>query len=101
MRGLVDSPGKNLTDSPVSSDDPLLGSEQTLPRVAVAVRTGDRSVLQIGRGSANKLEYHLLLSGDLHLLAEENFQNLEGKAGGLQRMLTALTQRFNAESIVK
>jgi four helix bundle protein len=33
--------------------------------------------VQIARGSASKLEYHLLLARDLHFLASEEFNNLE------------------------
>jgi four helix bundle protein len=48
--------------------------------------------LQIARGSASEAEYHLLLAKDLHLLAEEDYQNLTRKADELQRMLTGLIQ---------
>jgi four helix bundle protein len=57
--------------------------------------------LQIARGSASELEYHLQLSRDLPLLEEEQFQKLEGHGDELERMLTALIQRFKAESIVQ
>ena len=49
--------------------------------------------LQIARGSASELEYHLLLSRDLQLLAVEDFDQLQHKLGGVQRMLTTLVQR--------
>ena len=48
--------------------------------------------LQIARGSASEAEYHFLLAKDLHLLAEEDYQNLTRKADELQRMLTGLMQ---------
>jgi four helix bundle protein len=57
--------------------------------------------LQIARGSASELEYHLLLARDLNLLEEEKFQKLEIEADEVQRMLTALIQRFRPESVVK
>ena len=50
--------------------------------------------VQIARGSANELEYHLLLAVDLQLLPVEEFKDLEGKTLEIQRMLAALTQRL-------
>lgn len=50
--------------------------------------------LQIARGSASEIEYHVLLARDLHYLAEEEFRELSRQADELQRMLTALIQRF-------
>jgi four helix bundle protein len=50
--------------------------------------------VQIARGSANELEYHLLLARDLHYLAVEEFTVLEATLLEIQRMLTALTQRL-------
>ena len=50
--------------------------------------------LQIARGSASEIEYHVLLARDLHYLAEEEFCELSRQADELQRMLTALIQRF-------
>jgi four helix bundle protein len=49
--------------------------------------------LQIARGSASELEYHLLLSRDLKFLAEKEFESLSEKLVEVQRMLTALVQR--------
>ena len=49
--------------------------------------------LQIARGSASELEYHLLLSHDLGILADEGFEELRNKLIEVQRMLTALVQR--------
>jgi four helix bundle protein len=48
--------------------------------------------LQIARGSASETEYHLLRAKDLHLLAEQDYQNLSRKADELQRILTGLIQ---------
>ena len=48
--------------------------------------------LQIARGSASELEYHLLLSCDLRILPKEEFLRLERELGTIQRMLTALVQ---------
>ena len=49
--------------------------------------------LQIARGSASELEYHLLLSHDLGLLTDERFEEMNNKLVEVQRMLTALVQR--------
>jgi len=49
--------------------------------------------LQIARGSASELEYHLLISHDLGILADEGFEELRNKLIEVQRMLTALVQR--------
>jgi four helix bundle protein len=49
--------------------------------------------LQIARGSASELEYHLLLAHDLHFLREAEFGRLEHQAAEVQRMLPALVQR--------
>jgi four helix bundle protein len=45
-----------------------------------------RRFLQIARGSANELEYHLLLAKDLHLLQAAEFVDLEDKVLEIQRM---------------
>ena len=50
--------------------------------------------LQIARGSAAELEYHVLLSRDLHFIREQEFRNLSHSADELQRMLTALMRKF-------
>lgn len=43
--------------------------------------------LQIARGSANEVEYHLLLARDLQYLPIEVFKDLEEKMHEVQRML--------------
>jgi four helix bundle protein len=48
--------------------------------------------VQITRGSASEVEYHLLLARDLKFLSEDEFKNLESKILEIQRMLTSLTQ---------
>ena len=50
--------------------------------------------IQISRGSASELEYHLLLARDLQLLTVEEFEDLEAKTLEIQRMLAALIQRL-------
>jgi four helix bundle protein len=49
--------------------------------------------LQIARGSASELEYHLLLSRDLQLVQLCDYQKLESDLLEVQRMLTSLVQR--------
>src|ERR1700735_2069284 len=46
--------------------------------------------LQIARGSASEVEYHLLLAKDLQYLAAEEFTDLEGRMQEVQRMLASL-----------
>lgn len=52
--------------------------------------------VQIARGSASELEYHLLLARDLQLLAADEFTNLEAGVLEIQRMLASLMQRLQA-----
>jgi len=49
--------------------------------------------LQIARGSASELEYHLILARDLRLLQGDAFVKLDEQVGEVQRMLTRLVQR--------
>lgn len=49
--------------------------------------------LQIARGSASELEYHLLLARDLHLLGEDAFRRLDTKVVEVERMLTGLIKK--------
>jgi four helix bundle protein len=55
--------------------------------------------LQITRGSASELEYHLLLTRDLGLLDDEAFANLEENVSGVQRVLAALSQRLKGSGL--
>ena len=50
--------------------------------------------VQIARGSANEVEYHLLLARDLQFLTPGEFRCLEAKILEIQRMLAALAQRL-------
>jgi len=54
--------------------------------------------LQIARGSASELEYHLILARDLHMLSRKNFEELLPGVEEVQRMLTALVQRVRPVS---
>jgi four helix bundle protein len=51
-----------------------------------------RRFVQIARGSANEVEYHLLLAKDLGFLTAEAHQDLRAKVLEIQRMLAALVQ---------
>ena len=48
--------------------------------------------LQIARGSASELEYHILLARDLQLLTEAVYCNLDSKVVEVERMLTGLVK---------
>ena len=50
--------------------------------------------LQIARGSASEIEYHVFLAHELRYLRDDRFRQLTREADELQRMLTALIQRF-------
>lgn len=50
--------------------------------------------LQIARGSASEVEYHVFLAYELRYIPEQQFRQLSCQADELQRMLTALIQRF-------
>jgi four helix bundle protein len=50
--------------------------------------------LQIARGSASEVEYHVLLARDLRFMGEKQASELSQEADEIQRMLTALIQRF-------
>jgi four helix bundle protein len=54
-----------------------------------------KRIIQIARGSASELEYHLLLARDLHFLNQLEFKELEAKVLEIQRMLAALAQRLH------
>ncbi len=54
--------------------------------------------LQIARGSASELEYHLLLARDLRFITDIEFKRLEARVVEVQRMLTSLVQRLRPGS---
>jgi four helix bundle protein len=56
-----------------------------------------RRFLQIARGSADEVEYHLLLARDLHFLSPDDFKDLEGMVLEIQRMLASFVQRLSAD----
>jgi four helix bundle protein len=57
--------------------------------------------LQIARGSASELEYHLLLARDLHFLNEATFDMLDAKVVEVERMLTGLVKRVQPVLVQK
>jgi four helix bundle protein len=57
--------------------------------------------VQIARGSASELEYHLLLARDLQLLTVDEFKDLEAKVFEIQRMLASLSQRLGAAVLAR
>lgn len=62
-------------------------------------RDGDAELarfLKVAAGSASELEYHLLLSRDLHLLGPEDHDHLANETEEIKRMLTTLIKRLKA-----
>ncbi len=65
-----------------------------------ACRRGDvdfARFLQIAAGSASELEYHLLLSSDLELLKDSDYQRLSAETVEVKRMLASLMRKLRAE----
>jgi four helix bundle protein len=50
--------------------------------------------LQIARGSASEVEYHLLLARDLGFLAAAEYVSLQHRIDEVERMLTSFVQRI-------
>ncbi len=53
--------------------------------------------LQIAMGSASELEYHFLLSRDLHFLDEKNHHRVQVSVVEVKRMLAGLIKKVDAE----
>jgi four helix bundle protein len=60
-----------------------------------------RRFLQIARGSANEVEYHLLLARDLQFLPAQDFKELENMVLEIQRMLASLVQRLSPQVVAR
>jgi four helix bundle protein len=60
-----------------------------------------RRFVQIARGSANEVEYHLLLARDLDFLTADKHKDLEGKVFEIQRMLASLVQSLNVTVLAR
>ncbi len=58
-----------------------------------------RRFVQIARGSANEVEYHLLLAKDLKSLSSDEHKNLEEKIFEIQRMLASLVQSLKVTAL--
>jgi four helix bundle protein len=57
--------------------------------------------LQIASGSANEVEFHLLLARDLQFLSGDDFNDLEAAVLEIQRMLASLVQRLSADVLAR
>lgn len=53
--------------------------------------------LQMAMGSASELEYHLLLSRDLHFLSPETHHALQDQVVEVKRMLAGLIRKVDAD----
>lgn len=53
--------------------------------------------LQIAMGSATELEYHLLLSHDLGILNDFDYENLSGETIEVKQMLTSFIKKLKAD----
>jgi len=60
-----------------------------------------RRFLQIARGSANEVEYHLLLARDLQFLSADDFKDLEAMVLEIQRMLASFVQRLSVDVLAR
>lgn len=60
-----------------------------------------RRFLQIAQGSANEVEYHLLLASDLQFLSVDGFNELEAMVLEIQRMLASLVQRLSVDVLAR
>jgi four helix bundle protein len=54
--------------------------------------------LQIARGSASELEYHLLLARDLDLLPASEYEQLTEQLEEVQRMIATYIKKLRAQS---
>jgi four helix bundle protein len=57
--------------------------------------------IQIARGSASEVEYHLLLAKDLTFLSADEFKELERRVLEIQRMLAALSLRLKGQVLLE
>src|SRR3989337_1180931 len=63
-------------------------------------RDGDAELarfLQIARGSASELEYHLLLGHDLGFLSDPDYGQLSQETTELKQMLTSFIKKLKAD----
>ena len=90
--------------------DELFGLTSQIRRSSVSIsaniaegcgRDGEAELarfLYIAMGSASELEYHLLLSCDLHFLTEPEHDRLAKEVTEVKRMLTSFIQKLKADS---
>jgi four helix bundle protein len=83
------------------------GLTSQLPRAAASVpsniaegcgRDGDRELarfLTIAAGSASETEYQLLLTHDLNLLDDENYEQLDTQINEVKRMLNVFIRKLS------
>jgi len=57
-----------------------------------------RRFLQIARGSASELEYHLLLARDLRFPSAQEYTSVQAAVAEVQRMLTALVKSLTPQA---
>lgn len=93
----------------IFSKDEVYGLTSQMRRAAVSIcaniaegsgRKSDTELarfLQIARGSASELDYHVLLARDLKYLSQPEYGELETQAREVQRMLTSLSQRVRRD----
>ena len=53
--------------------------------------------LQMAMGSASELEYHCLLSKDLHFMDEETYSRIQEKVVEVKKMLSSLIRKISTE----
>lgn len=58
-----------------------------------------RRFIQIDRGSANEIEYHLLLARDLEFLTGDEHRTLSAQVLEIQRMLASLAQSLKGAAL--
>jgi four helix bundle protein len=76
-------------------------SERSVPRDADAGQIQKCGSSCKSRDSANEVECHLLLAGDLRFLPLDDFKNLEGMVLEIQRMLASLVQRLSMTVVAR
>jgi four helix bundle protein len=55
--------------------------------------------LNIANGSASELEYHFLLSRDLHFIENSSYEHLNASIVEVKRMLSALIRKIEVERV--
>lgn len=56
-----------------------------------------RRMLQIAFGSANELEYQLLLANELKFIEEKSYRQLDSQITEVKRMLSSLMKKLKAD----